>query len=154
PLPAPDGDGAALSGSDGFTFTINNAPHTVTAGQHPIPMRWFRTGSGPSAMFDFDGSSTTSDIPTLKLSGLPSTGQGNFPLPKTGSFNCDEKEGKPYIYISMNDTAQTLYVSAGASCTIEIIEATATTVTGRFSAHFTSNNGTLGKTYTVSDGYF
>lgn len=155
-LPDPDGDGAALNNADGLTFTLDDDTHTVTTSQQPIPMRWYRAGSGPSSTYAFDASSTTENIPTLKLTKLPSTGTENFPQPAIGTFSCDEYP-ELHIYISLNDTAQTLFTTGpnfGSTCRVEIIEATTTTVTGRFSAHLTSNKGTLGQIYTVTDGYF
>lgn len=160
-LPSPNGDGAALNGANGFTLTVNGATHTVLAADNPLPMAWQRIGSGAGTTYTFNAESMfDSDIPQVVISKLPSTGAGAVRQPALGSFACntDTDNGEPAIRLQLRDNDGTMYstdaMSFGAACTIEIIEATTTTVTGRFSALFTSNKGPTGATYAVSDGYF
>lgn len=125
----PDGDGAALSGQDGATGTIDGTSHTYTS-----LVDWtILPGDGTGLFQARAGEDLPDSLTYWEISGVD---------PVAGSHDCGDGGDPPNLKLIQNGTN---YLAS--DCVIEIISAGTLAVEGRFAATFDS----LG---TVTDGYF
>jgi hypothetical protein len=134
-LPAPNGNGSALNGSDGATGTLNGTTYTYT------------TNTGWSSLtnaFMVFGSPTDS-VSRWALQGVPAT---------VGTHNCKSNNESTLPRIQLVVGGSTFYDTAptGGACRIEVQSVTNDTITGRFSATLVNASGQV--VGTVTDGYF
>ncbi len=127
------GDGAALSGGNGATGTVDTTTYTYTT--HP-------TGGDLYVVAPLDNTGLfdayESAITKWSVHGFPAT---------AGSYSCGGGGNLPTVSLTINGTP---YLAD--TCTIEVLSASLTDVEGRFAAVLKDASGNVFGT--VTDGYF
>ncbi len=130
----PGGNGAALAGAEGITGTLNGVTYTYTTTVTAT------ASTNPANPVGNLSAGTDADNLWL-ITGIPAT---------VGSYDCKSIGDQPFIRLRKAGVNSGTHPTGGA-CRIEVINVTANSIEGRFSATLINAGTAEG---TVMDGYF
>lgn len=131
----PDGDGAALSSSNGATGTVGSTTYTYTSTEDTL---YAFVPTNSTGVFYAHDVESVDALTRWAIAGFPAA---------EGSYVCGEGGELPLVSLTLNGIP---YVAE--NCTIEVVSASLTEVEGRFAANLVTPSGSAFGS--VTNGYF